>query len=136
MSDSSERAVHSNIAACLRKLDQNADAVAFARRCIELSPEWPKGYFHLASALLALPSTDGRALQEAREAVERAAQLASDDSSIAALRERVQAAQRATEAARAEAATLAALVQVPCLSCMRVAPRVGALFVTTGRTKH
>jgi len=74
-------ALRANRAVCCSKLGDHELALAEAEKCVELQPEWPKGFFRKASALQAL----GR-LGDARLALGDAARLAPADTDIATAR--------------------------------------------------
>lgn len=80
--------VHSNRSAAFLKLNKVQKALADAKTCTELRPDWEKGFYRLGeahTALAAAESGDG-GLQPSKEAVaafEQAARLAPDNGEIA-----------------------------------------------------
>ena len=79
-----EAALHSNVAAALKRIGQYAPAAAAARHCIRISPSWVKGYLHLSSALLASADLDGAAY-----AAERAAEVGPEDPAVAKMQDEI-----------------------------------------------
>jgi len=51
LADPKNHIYYSNRCACLLKINKDSKALADAEKCIELKPDWPKGYFRKACAL-------------------------------------------------------------------------------------
>ena len=64
--DPNNHVLHSNLAACHLEMEDLEAAAAAAKRCVELAPEFAKGYFRLATALHGLEE-HARAARVARE---------------------------------------------------------------------
>mmetsp|Transcript_39172 Transcript_39172/g.92184 ORF Transcript_39172/g.92184 Transcript_39172/m.92184 type:complete len:448 (-) Transcript_39172:44-1387(-) len=100
-------ALHSNRSAALLQAGFETAALADADRCVELAPNWPKGYFRKGSCLRQL-----RRFDEARQAFQRGAKLEPVNEDWARETERIDKAQRDSPEAMARQLVLNLLPEI------------------------